>query len=60
MYRITDIRLELSGTEKDLKREAARRLRVKPEEIRSLKLYRRSVDARRKDDVHFICTADAE
>ena len=60
MYRITDIRLELSGTEKDLKREAARRLHVKPEEIRSLKLYRRSVDARRKDDVHFICTADAE
>lgn len=60
MYHITDIRLELDGTEKDLKREAARRLRVRPEEIRSLKLSRRSVDARRKDDVHFICAADAE
>ena len=60
MVRITDIRLELDGTEKDLKREAAKRLRVRPEEIRSLKLYRRSVDARKKDDVHFICTVDAE
>jgi uncharacterized FAD-dependent dehydrogenase len=60
MYRITDIRMELNGTESDLKREAARRLHVRPEEIRSLKLYRRSVDARRKDDVHFICTVDAE
>ncbi|WBY64301.1 NAD(P)/FAD-dependent oxidoreductase [Thermocaproicibacter melissae] len=60
MYRITDIRMELNGTESDLKREAARRLRVRPEEIRSLKLYRRSVDARRKDDVHFICTVDVE
>lgn len=60
MFRITDIRLELDGTEKELKREAAKRLRVRPEEIRSLKLYRRSVDARRKDDVHFICTVDAD
>ena len=60
MYRITDIRLKLDGTEEDLKREAARLLKVKPEEIRSLKLYKKSVDARRKDDVHFICTVDAE
>ena len=60
MIRITDIRLELDGTEKDLKHEAAKRLRVRPEEIRSLKLYRRSVDARRKDDIHFICTVDAD
>ena len=60
MFRITDIRLEPDGTEKDLKRAAARRLRVGQEEIRSLKLYRRSVDARRKDDVHFICTVDAD
>lgn len=60
MFRIMDIRLELDGTEKDLKRAAAKRLRVKPEDIRSLKMYRRSVDARRKDDVHFICTVDAD
>ncbi len=60
MFRITDIRLEPDGTEKDLKREAAKRLRVGPGEIRSLKLYRKSVDARRKDDVHFVCTVDAE
>ena len=60
MYRITDIRLNLGGTEEDLKREAARRLKVKPAEIRSLKLYKKSVDARHKDDVHFICTVDAD
>ncbi|HEX3018309.1 MAG TPA: hypothetical protein VHP31_10745 [Caproicibacter sp.] len=60
MYRITDVRLELDGTENDLKREAAKRLKVKPGEIRSLKLYKKSVDARHKDDVHFICTIDAE
>lgn len=59
-YRITDLRLELDGEENDLKREAAKRLHVRPEEIRSLKLCRRSVDARRKDDVHFTCAVEAD
>ena len=60
MYRITDLRLELDGTERDLKRAAARRLGVRPAQIRSVKLYRRAVDARRRDDVHFTCTVDAD
>ena len=60
MYRISELRLELDGTADDLKRAAAKRLRVRPEAIRSLSLYRRSVDARRKDDVHFVCTADVD
>ena len=33
---------------------------MRPEEIRSLKLCRRSADARRKDDVHFVCAVEAE
>lgn len=44
----------------DLKAEAAKRLRVSPGQIRSLKLYRRSVDARHRDDVHFVCTVDVD
>ena len=44
----------------DLKAEAAKRLRVPPEQIRSLKLCRRSVDARHRDDVHFVCTVDVD
>lgn len=59
-YRIADVRLELDGTENDLKRKAARRLCVEPGRIRSLSLYKKSVDARRKDDVHFVCTVDVE
>lgn len=60
MYRISELRLELDGTPDDLKRAAAKRLRVRPAAIRSLSLYRKSVDARRKDDVHFVCTADVD
>nr|WP_319487630.1 hypothetical protein [uncultured Caproiciproducens sp.] len=60
MYRISEISIKLEGTEEDLKREAAARLKVSPEQIRSLKLYKKSVDARKKNDVHFICTVDVE
>ena len=60
MYRISELRLELDGTEDDLKARAAKRLRVAPEAIRALNLCRKSVDARRKDDVHFVCTVEAD
>jgi len=60
VYRISGIRLPLDGTEADLKRAAAKRLSVEPRDIRSLKLYKKSVDARRKSDVHFVCTVEAD
>ncbi|WP_442872797.1 NAD(P)/FAD-dependent oxidoreductase [Caproicibacter sp. BJN0012] len=60
MYRISELRLELDGSPEDLKKEAAKRLRVAPEAIRSLSLFRKSVDARKRDDVHFVCTAEAD
>ncbi len=60
IYRISDIRMELNGGVEDLKRGAAKRLRVRPEQIHSLRLRRKSVDARRRDDVHFTCTVDVD
>lgn len=59
MYRISDISLPLGGTEEDLKTLAAARLKVPVKAIQSLKLYKKSIDARKKDDVHFICTVEA-
>lgn len=58
MLRIADISLPLSYTEKQLRLAVARLLRIKEENIQSLTLHKRSVDARKKDSVHFICTAD--
>jgi uncharacterized FAD-dependent dehydrogenase len=60
IYRISELRLELDGSEKDLKKEAAKRLRVAPEAVRSLTPFRKSVDARKKDDVHFVCTVEVD
>ena len=42
------------------KKEVARALGVKPEELRSVSLLRKSVDARKKSNVHFTTTFACE
>ena len=54
MIQLNDISLPLDG---DLRAACARKLRIPAEEIREVQLLRRSVDARRKTDVHFIASA---
>ena len=60
MLKIAEISLPLDGGEEELRRLAAKRLRVPPEHIVKLELVKKSVDARKKADVHFICTVQAE
>lgn len=55
MLRISNVKLPLSYTEDDLRRRAANLLGVPVSECW---LFRRSVDARKKDNVHFIATLD--
>ncbi len=55
MLRITGIKLPLSYTDADLSRRAADLVGMP---IKSLRLRRRSVDARKKDNVHFTATVD--
>jgi len=62
MLDITNVRVPLDAwvpkadTQGFLRKAAARHLRVKPAEIGSVALCRRGIDARRKSDVHFVCT----
>ena len=58
--RISQLRLNLNDAEKPLAALAARALKLKPEEVRSARLFRKSVDARDKRDVHFSLTLDVE
>lgn len=59
-YKIAEIPLPLGAPPGLLRSLAAKRLRVSPERIASLELTRRSVDARKKNDVHLICTVECE
>ena len=60
MIRITQVRAELDYAAQPLERLAARALRVRTEEIASVRIARRSVDARDKGDVHFSLTLEVE
>ncbi len=58
MLRIQNIALPLDGGIPQLKRKAARILGLRPEAVTSLTLARQSIDARKKSDVHYVCTVD--
>ncbi len=59
MIRIDGLRLELDFTEEDLRRAAAKKLRLPPWALAGVKLAKKSVDARKKEEVHFVCAVDA-
>lgn len=54
MLKLEGVRLPPGGKEADLAAHAARLLRLRPEELRSLQVLRRSVDAR--EDAALVCT----
>ncbi|MBQ3556827.1 MAG: hypothetical protein IJA11_03405 [Oscillospiraceae bacterium] len=58
MIRVRDIPLPLGGDMEQLKKRSARLLNLHPEQISELKLARRSIDARNRSDVHYVCTVD--
>ena len=58
MLRIQNIPLPIDGGLGQLKKKAARILGVKPDVITGLSLARQSIDARKKSDVHYVCTVD--
>lgn len=58
MLRIQNIALPLDGGIPQLKKKAARILGLRPEAVTGLTLARQSIDARKKSDVHYVCTVD--
>lgn len=59
MIQITDIKVALDDMNYDyLKSAAAKLMKVAPAEIRTIRLTKKSVDARKKDNVHFVCSVE--
>ena len=61
MIRITEIKVPL-GAEVDayLRRAIVKKLRIQPEELVNYRIYKKSVDARKKDMIHFVYIVDVE
>ena len=58
MIRLSNVRLPLEYTDEYIKNICARELRVPASDIVTAGLYRRSIDARRKNDIHYTATID--
>lgn len=60
MIRINQLKLPVDHTEEVLWAKAAKTLKIPVKEIRSVKILRQSVDARKKEDIHFTYCIDVE
>lgn len=60
MIRIQQLKLRPGYTQQDLCRAAARELRIPENQIRKIEIKKRSIDARKKPDIFYILTVDAE
>ena len=56
MILVRNLRLDPGEEPRALRLRAAKKLGLRPEEITEGKLVRRSLDARRKDDIHYVCS----
>ena len=58
MTRITSLSLPLDYTSSSLRSLLLRKLKLTPDQLLSFRVTRRSVDARNRQDVHFVLSVD--
>ena len=58
MLRLTNFSVPLDYTEQSLRSLLLKKLRLSPDQLVSFSVSRRSVDARSKQDVHFVLSVD--
>lgn len=56
MLQISNLRLDIGADEKQLHKKVAKVLGIRPDDILDLSLTRQSIDARKKSDVHLVCS----
>ncbi len=60
MIRINNVHIPLDHDDEIIRISAAKELRINPNAIKSTSIFRRSVDARKKDNIFFLCSIDVE
>lgn len=57
MLVVTDIRVPLGAEEQELSKQIANQLKIDADRIQSVRLLRKSLDARKKQDIHYLVHA---
>lgn len=60
MIRVSNVHLPLDYDNETVRAKAAKELRINKNAVKSATLFRRSIDARKKDNIFFLCTVDVE
>lgn len=60
MLRIGQLKLVPSHTEQELRDKIAKTLRISKDEIKSYRIRKKSIDARKKPDLYYVYTVDVE
>ncbi|HHU75238.1 MAG TPA: FAD-dependent oxidoreductase [Clostridiales bacterium] len=58
MLRITQIKLPIKHTEQELRKAIGKALKISPDRIEEYRIIKKSIDARKKEDIKFIYTID--
>ena len=58
MIRLQNIKLDINAPETSLREKCAKKLRIAPGEIKELRIFRKSLDAREKNTMFFVYTVD--
>lgn len=60
MLRVNQVKLPVEHSEAELRRKTAKTAGIREEQIKSLKIVRRSLDARKKPDLYYLYALDVE
>jgi len=58
MLRIRDIATAVTANKQDIINSCAKKLKISPKDIVDIKIFKRSIDARKKNDIKYIYTVD--
>ena len=60
MIRLNNVHIPLDYNNEILKNKVAKELKINKAAIKNVSLFRRSIDARKKDNIYFLCSVDVE
>ena len=60
MIRIGEIKLKLEETEEVLEQKIKKKLHIHKEDILSWSIYKKGLDARKKETIHYVYTVDVK
>ena len=60
MYRLKDIKIRENILDEEVINRALKKSNISKDKVKSYRIFRKSIDARNKNDVHFVYTIDIE